>query len=108
MNSAIYFVKRDVGLFRKGGWTVVVGSTKIGIYPDRETSLSAALSEAERTSGLGRATEVWVNDGEGFLLEKSFQAQKGKGKEGKGEDDLTGDEDIVFTVDDPTTDPTQY
>ena len=49
-----------------------------------------------------------MNDGEGFLLEKSFQAQKGKGKGGKGEDDLTGDEDIVFTVDDPTTDPTQY
>ena len=108
MPSNVYFVRREVGLFRKGGWSVALGPQKIGIYPDRETSLGAALAEAERTSGLGRTTEVWVNDGEGFLLEKSFQAQKGKGKGGKGEDDLTGDEDIVFTVDDPTTDPTQY
>jgi len=109
MASSIYFVKRDVGLFRKGNWTVAMGSIAVGFYPDRETSVAAAISEAERTSLLGRTTEVWVNDGHGFNFEKSFQASKGKAdKDGKAEEDLTGDEDIVFTVDDPTTDATSY
>jgi len=109
MPSNIYFVKQDVGLFRKGKWTVALGSVAVGIYPDRETSVAAAISEAERTSLLGRTTEVWVNDGHGFNFEKSFRASKGKGdKDDKGEEDLTGDEDIVFTVDDPATDATSY
>lgn len=109
MASNIYFVKRDVGLFRKGNWTVALGAVTIGMYADRETSLAAAISEAERTSRLGRTTEVWVNDGDGFNFEKSFQADRGKReKDGKGEEDLTGDEDIAFTVDDPAADATSY
>ncbi len=108
-SSVIYWVKRDPGLFRKTTWCVLLGSLKIGDYPDRDAGVAAAIAEAERTSTLGRTTEVWVNDGGGFLFEKSFQAQKGKGKkDGGDEDDLTGDEDIVFTVDDPTTDPNAY
>ncbi|MGI8839811.1 MAG: hypothetical protein ACR2F8_03355 [Caulobacteraceae bacterium] len=109
MPSQIYWVKRDVGLFRKPKWVVLLGPLKFGEYPDRDTAVAAAIAEAERTSILGRTTEVWVNDGAGFIFEKSFQAQKGKDKKGgKEEEDLTGEEDIVFTVDEPATDPNAY
>ncbi|MDQ2860967.1 MAG: hypothetical protein M3T55_09635 [Pseudomonadota bacterium] len=109
MASNMYFVKRDVGLFRKGNWTIVLNSRTTGIYPERAGALAAAIAEAERTSFLGRATEVWVNDGHGFNFEKAFKAGKAPDAEGKpGEMDLTGEEDIVFTVDDPTTDTPSY
>ena len=95
--SIIYFVKRSAGLFRKTTWCVLLGPLKIGDYPDRDTCVAAAIAEAERTSNLGRTTEVWVNDGDGFIFEKSFQAKKGKDKkEDEGEEDLAGDEDFVL------------
>jgi len=109
MGNNMYFVKQDVGLFRKGNWTVALGNRTTGIYPERAAALAAAIAEAERTSFLGRATEVWVNDGHGFNIEKAFKAGKAPDEEGKpGEMDLTGEEDIVFTVDDPTTDASSY
>lgn len=107
MRSVVYFVKRDIGLFRKGNWTVAIGKQTIGSgYPERATAIAAAVAEADRTSYLGRTTEVWVNDGDGFNFEKGFKARKPAAEDDKkgGEVDLTGDEDIMFTVDDPTTD----
>ncbi len=109
MASVIYFVKRDPGLFRKTTWCLLLGPLKIGDYPDRDTCIATAIAEAERTSTLGRTTEVWVNDGDGFIFEKSFQAKKGKDKKGgAGEEEFSGDEDIVFTVDNPATDPNAF
>ncbi|MEO8927813.1 MAG: hypothetical protein ABI306_11695 [Caulobacteraceae bacterium] len=109
MKSNIYFVKQDVGLFRKGKWAVALESQTLGLYADRQSAVAAAIEEAERTSYLGRTTEVWVNDGDGFNFEKAFKAQKGPAEEEKAvEPDLTGDEDILFTVDDPTADIASY
>ena len=108
MASNVYFVKREVGLFWKGDWIVALGSQKIGLYPQREAAVAAAVAEAERTSFLGRTTEVWVNDGHGFNFEKSFKAGKPPDEKDKGAKEVSheGEEDILFTVDDPTTDTT--
>jgi|GEM_PF-6753577 len=106
MASHSYFVKQEVGLFRKGNWIVALGKQTTGLYPGREAAVAAAVAEAERTSFLGRSTEVWVNDGHGFTIERAFKARKppAEGDEGAKEVDHEGEEDILFTVDDPTTD----
>jgi hypothetical protein len=107
MNSLIYYVKREVGLFRKGGWIVLMDKMLIGTYPERETALAAAVSEADRSSTLGRVTEVWAYEGDGFVLHKAFQAKKGKNKEKDDEVDL--EDDSAFIVDDdPTVDSGSY
>jgi hypothetical protein len=107
MNSLIYYVKREVGLFRKGGWIVLMDKMLIGTYPQRETALAAAVSEADRSSTLGRVTEVWAYEGDGFVLHKAFQAKKGKNKEKDDEVDL--EDDSAFIVDDdPTVDSGSY
>jgi hypothetical protein len=107
MKSLIYYVKREVGLFRKGGWNVVMDTMLIGTYPERETALAAAVSEADRTSTMGRLTEVWAYEGDGFVLHKAFQAKKGKNKDKDDEVDL--DDDSAFIIDDdPTVDSGSY
>jgi hypothetical protein len=107
MKSLIYYVKREVGLFRKGGWNVLMDKMLIGTYQERETALAAAVSEADRTSTMGRMTEVWAYEGDGFVLHKAFQAKKGKDKDKGDEVDL--DDDSAFIVDDdPTVDSGSY
>ena len=76
MASLIYYVKQERTLFRKGDWRTVMNNLLIGLDKDRETALAAAVAEAERTSILGRSTEVWIDDGHGFTLHKSFKASK--------------------------------
>ncbi len=84
----LYFVKQDVGLFKKkGNWILALGNQTIGLYPDREAAVATAIEEAERTSGMGIATEVWVNDGAGFLLTKAFKPSKGKDEDESPKDD---------------------
>ena len=108
MNSLIYYVKREVGLFRKGGWIVLMDKMLIGTYPERETALAAAVSEADRSSTLGRVTEVWAYEGDGFVLHKAFQAKKGKDKD-KDDNKEDYDDDSAFIVDDdPTVDSGSY
>lgn len=107
MKSHLYFVKREAGLFRKGGWNVFLNNVVISMHPDRETALTSAVAEADRTSYMGRQSEVWVYEGDGFVLHKAFKAQKSADADDEGmEQNLAGDEDILFTVDDPTTDNT--
>jgi hypothetical protein len=36
------------------------------MYDERQLAVDDAIVEAERTSRLGRQTEVWVDDGHGF------------------------------------------
>jgi hypothetical protein len=76
MASWIYWVKQERPLFRKGDWTVKLGEMLIAFHKDRQSAVDEAISEAERTSILGRQTEVWVDDGHGFLLAKAFKASK--------------------------------
>jgi hypothetical protein len=109
MASILYFVKRESGLFRKGSWNVLLNNAVIGMHPDRETALTSAVGEADRTSYMGRQSEVWVYEGDGFVLHKAFKAQKRPDEEDDiKEQNLAGDEDILFTVDDPTTDAASY
>lgn len=90
----IYFVKQDIGLFKKkGAWMLALGGQTIGMYPDREAALASAIDEAERTSKMGLATEVWVNDGAGFLLAKAFQPSKGKSKDEESVEDEKPEDD---------------
>ena len=76
MASYIYWVKHKRPLFGKGDWTVVLGDVLIALHKQRESAVEEALHEAERTSLLGRQTEVWIDDGHGFVLEKAFKASK--------------------------------
>ncbi|MGI9170064.1 MAG: hypothetical protein ACR2FH_07820 [Caulobacteraceae bacterium] len=100
MKSLMYYVKRDVGLFRKGSWDVIFDRLKIGRYPDRETAVAAAVGEAERTSFLGRTTEVWVYEGDGFILHKAFKKTKRKDDDEGGDDGPDTDElDSVLALD---------
>ena len=109
MASNLYFVKQESGLFRKGSWNVVSDRTTVGMYPDRETALTVAVGEADRTSYMGRQSEVWVYEGDGFVLHKAFKAQKPPAEEEDIKElDDTGAEDILFTVDDPATDAPAY
>ncbi len=64
--SHIYWVKQDRPLFRKPYWTVRLGKLLTGMYDERQLAVDDAIVEAERTSRLGRQTEVWVDDGHGF------------------------------------------
>jgi hypothetical protein len=75
MNN-IYWVKLERGLFRKPEWSVTLNTQKIGLHKDRESAMADAIAEAERTSVLGRATELWVDEGMGFTLYKAFKASK--------------------------------
>jgi hypothetical protein len=109
MASSMYYVKREGGLFRKGGWHLMFDRTLLGMYPDREAALATAVGEADRLSFMGRASEVWVFEGDGFVLFKAFQAQKPpkeeKNSEGSGHDK---DEEAAFIDGDPTFDSTSY
>ena len=67
-----YFVKREFRLFGKRPWTVIFGDETIGMFDDRTSAVALATQEAKRTAGMGRQSEVWVNDGEGFLLVASL------------------------------------
>jgi len=109
MASLMYYVKREGGLFSKASWNVVFDRTVLGMYPDRETALGNAIGEADRTSYMGRQSEVWVYEGDGFVLHKAFQARKPPADEEDGKGDGRDQaEDIQFTVDDPTFDGTTY
>ena len=92
-----YFVKQDIGLFKRNGdWTLALGRQMIGMYPDRETAVTTAVDEARRTSMLGSATEVWVNDGHGFLLVKAFKATKPSAEEEEEEEEKPDDDVTDF------------
>ena len=93
MVSWIYWIQKERPLFRKGQWTVKLGDLLIGFHPERQTAVEEAILEAERTSILGRNTEVWIDDGAGFLLEKAFKASKPPDDE---KDDADGDDDPHF------------
>ena len=75
-NSSIYWVKLERSPFRKPEWSVTLNGQKIGLHKDRESAVTDAVSEAERTSPLGRASEVWVDEGMGFTLHKAFKPTK--------------------------------
>jgi hypothetical protein len=76
MASNIYWVKFERRLFAKPEWSVTLNSQKIGFHKDRDSAISETLTEAERTSILGRASEVWIDEGMGFTLYKAFKAGK--------------------------------
>jgi hypothetical protein len=109
MQSAIFFVKQESGLFRKGKWNVLLDKTLIGIHPEKESALSSAVGEADRTSYMGRQSEVWVFEGDGFVLFKAFTPQKpqdeAKGVKGKRRDQ---EDDAAFIDADPSFDGTAY
>ncbi len=63
-------------MFGKGDWITILNERIIGLAKEREAALVEAVAEAERTSVLGRTTEVWVDDGLGFTLFKAFKASK--------------------------------
>jgi hypothetical protein len=71
-----YWVKLERSLFRKAEWSVTFNSMKIGLHKDRDEAIAATLEEAERTSILGRASEVWLDEGMGFTLYRAFKASK--------------------------------
>jgi hypothetical protein len=76
MPSTIYWVKLERALFRKPEWSVTMNTVKIGLHKDREAALADALAEAARGSILGRASEVWIDEGMGFTIHKAFKASK--------------------------------
>lgn len=63
-------------MFGKGDWITILNERIIGLAKEREAALTEAVAEAERTSVLGRTTEVWIDDGLGFTLFKAFKASK--------------------------------
>lgn len=75
-SSNIYWVKEERGLFRKPEWSVTLNTLKFSLHKERDEAVQVAVTEAERTSILGRSTEVWVDEGHGFLLYKAFKASK--------------------------------
>ncbi len=83
MASTIYWVKLE----RKPEWSVTMNDIKIGLHKDLEAALAAALAEAARGSVLGRASEVWVDEGMGFTLHKAFVATKPKAREDDDDDE---------------------
>ncbi|MBA3810314.1 MAG: hypothetical protein H0X27_01480 [Caulobacteraceae bacterium] len=98
----LYFVKQDVGPSKKNGnWILALGRQTIALYPDREAAVAMAIEEAERTSGMGIATEVWVNDGAGFLLTKAFKPSKHKDEDESPLKDDDSDEDPGDIYDGP-------
>ena len=99
MASSIYWVKLERGLFRKPEWSVSMNDLKIALHKDREAALSEALAEAARTSVLGRASEVWIDEGMGFTLHKAFKASK---------PDVPDDDDDEGPGDDLSLDETAY
>jgi hypothetical protein len=86
MASHIYWVKQERRLFGKGDWITTLSERVIGLHKDREEAISSAVAEAERTSVLGRTTEVWIDDGLGFTLFKAFKASKPEVEEEDDED----------------------
>lgn len=83
-----YYVKPNPGLFRKTRWTVLFHTQKVGERDTQAEALELAIEQARRSADLGRQVEIWANNGEGFVLFKSFQpAQKKKGKEDEDEDE---------------------
>jgi hypothetical protein len=97
-SSTIYWVKLERSLFRKPEWSVTMNNLKIGLHKDREEALTATLAEAERTSILGRASEVWIDEGMGFMLHKAFKATKPDVKEDDDEDGPGDDLDLDETA----------
>ena len=96
-----YFVKRETGLFRKPHWAVLMDKATIGERDSQEAALEMAVAEAQRSANLGRFVEVWANNGEGFVLYKSFQpVKKKKGdeeeEEDAGEEARDGDDDTTL------------
>ena len=93
MASYIYWVKENRPLFGKREWTVTLGDVLIAYHKQRQEAVEEALNEAERTSLLGRQTEVWIDDGHGFILEKAFKASKPPADEEGDEDGDGADEE---------------
>jgi hypothetical protein len=96
-----YWVKFERSLFRKPEWSVKFNNTKIGLHADRDEAVASAVEEAERTSLLDRASEIWIDEGHGFTLYKAFKAIKAKGEE-------EGDEDGEGPGDDLSVDESAY
>lgn len=86
-----YFVKREPALFRKARWSIHLDKLKIAERDSQEAALAAAVEEAERSAGLGRTVEIWANNGEGFVLYKSFQPVKKKKGDLDDEDENEGE-----------------
>ncbi len=86
-----YWVKLERPLFRKPEWSVSMNELKIGLHKDRDEAIASAVAEAERTSILGRASEIWVDEGLGFTLYKAFKASKPEVPEEDEEDREGGD-----------------
>jgi hypothetical protein len=99
MASNIYWVKLERSLFRKPEWSVTMNNLKIGLHKDRESALEAALAEGGRTSILGRASEVWIDEGMGFTLHKAIKASK---------PDVPEEDDEEIPGDDLDLDETAY
>jgi hypothetical protein len=94
MASMIYWVKQERTMFRKGDWHTILNTMLIGLHKDRESAIAAAVAEAERTSILGRNTEIWVDDGHGFTHFKAFKASKPDvADEDEGDDSTYNPED---------------
>jgi hypothetical protein len=92
MASTIYWVKLERALFRKPEWSVTMNDQKIGLHKDREAALTDALTEAERSSVLGRASEVWIDEGMGFTLHKAIKATKPQAPEDDDDEEGPGDD----------------
>ena len=76
-----------------------MNNLKIGLHKDRESALEAAMAEAGRTSILGRASEVWIDEGMGFTIYKAIKASK---------PDVPDEEDEEAPRDDLDLDETAY
>jgi hypothetical protein len=53
----------------------------IASFPERDAAVELAMAEARRTSGLGRQTEVRVNEGEGYVHVAGFEANRAGSEE---------------------------
>jgi len=91
--SLIYWVKQERRLFGKPEWKVSLGNILIALANNRDEAIEEALREAERTSILGRQSEVWIDDGHGFTLNKAFQPVKPSKKDDDEGDEDDGEED---------------
>jgi hypothetical protein len=96
MVAQTYYVKRDLSLFRKARWKVVIAgevTISLGVLEDSEAAIALALAEAQRSAELGRASQVYADNGEGMVLVKAFEAVKAKGAKGQDIEEPEGAEE---------------